>query len=319
MGYGQIDWPPPTSLRVRDRLSFRCHRQLRREFGSWPVEEKPAAPAVICRFCQRDVVSVGHAAGGPPAESPRGGAKVSVPRVIAKTIHWLVAAWTVFCIVGALTGLAAVASRGSSTAASVGAALGMGLWAALWFVPVVAGELVAVGLTVSARKSNPDAATNRREWMIGFGIAALPNAFLALAVLSVLSSTGHPTDSQPQAGETVPSADHQTVQLPAPHFVRYAEDGMDRCILLSNWDRLDDSLFWRVAREIQAREVERIKTSDVKLRISFWTDLKFVPTTWPPSNEELKHRVAVVTIDVPNHVDQLSRLDQKRRQPKALP
>jgi len=93
----------------------------------------------------------------------------------------------------------------------------------------------------------------------------------------------------------------------------------DRCILLSNWDRLDDSLFWRVARELQAREVERIKSSDVKLHVSFWTDLKFVPTTWPPSEEELQHRVALVTIDVPNHIDQLSRLDQKRRSPKASP
>ena len=145
--------------------------------------EEIQGTAVICRFCGRDLRT-----------------KVSVARVIAKTIHSLAFGWTAFCGVGVLMGMIGVAASGatSSTAGAIGATIGLGLWAAIWFVPVVAGEIIAIGIAMTARKVQNTPEINRREWWLGGAISAVPNGVLILALLPTLG--GHKT----QAAATQP-------------------------------------------------------------------------------------------------------------------
>jgi hypothetical protein len=142
--------------------------------------------AIICRFCGRELGS-GDARPSTLVPEPAPG-RVSVARVVAKTIHSLVLGWTAFCAVGVLIGMSNVAGSGgaSSAAGAIGATIGLGLWAAIWFVPVVAGEIIAIGMTMTARKIQNTPEINRREWWLGGAISALPNALLVFALISTV-------------------------------------------------------------------------------------------------------------------------------------
>lgn len=126
-----------------------------------------------------------------PATAPR--LAISPARLIAKTIHLLVIGWTGFCGIGALVGLTRAAQLGGpdSTAATIGFTVGMGIWAVVWFVPVAAGELIAIGLTLTAKApKTPDA--GRREWWIASAVAILPLIFLAYVSLATLLTITDP-------------------------------------------------------------------------------------------------------------------------------
>lgn len=140
--------------------------------------------AQLCRYCNRPVIAIG--ARPTVAAEPSG---VSVARTIAKTIHFLVLGWTGFCVVNTLTAIGRMSrasglSTGSTDAAgALGITIGIGFWAVLWFLPVVAGEAIAIGLSVSAKKSPAIGNTATREWVIAFVCAAPINLLLALGAI----------------------------------------------------------------------------------------------------------------------------------------
>lgn len=110
----------------------------------------------------------------------------SIPRTIAKTIHLLVIAWTMFCWsaawLGVMTAAASSPSDSRDLAVGVAATVGLGLWAGIWFVPVVAGELLAIGLSLTARDAQDTAARGRSEWRLAALLAAAPACLMAFAL-----------------------------------------------------------------------------------------------------------------------------------------
>lgn len=144
--------------------------------------------AVVCRFCQRSLDSP-KADGSVLTRGQRNTASAS--GVISKSIHCLVAGWTFWCAIGAFGTLARFdalpgGSDAAATGAAVGTALGVGMLAALWFVPVAAGELIAIGLATSAKRHAPDSAVNLREWKVAGVVSAVPLLLLVASGVNTL-------------------------------------------------------------------------------------------------------------------------------------
>jgi uncharacterized BrkB/YihY/UPF0761 family membrane protein len=67
-----------------------------------------------------------------------------------KVIKFLIIGWTIFCLFGVIVGLIAVGSGPQPTTeaekagAAIGAALGLGFWAVVWFIPTVGLAVIAL-------------------------------------------------------------------------------------------------------------------------------------------------------------------------------
>ena len=108
-----------------------------------------------------------------------GASDVSGARVTAKVLHWMVLGWTAFCAASFLIGVARTGAAGQGALAS---GFGAGLWPLLWVIPVCAGETIAIGLSMTSGPS-PSYQVLRREWVVSFLIALVPNGVLALMLL----------------------------------------------------------------------------------------------------------------------------------------
>ena len=115
--------------------------------------------AIVCRFCQRSLAPEAKASATVPT------ARMSPARIVARTIHLLVVGWSVYCLVTVIGVVANIGSN-ASDGEVLGFTLGLGFWAFIWFIPVVAGEAIAIGLSLTARKSSD---ANRREWLTALG------------------------------------------------------------------------------------------------------------------------------------------------------
>jgi hypothetical protein len=156
--------------------------------------------AILCRFCNQPIAPTSPVATMTSVTVRR---DLSVARIIARTIHCLVFGWTVFCVGSAILSLGAIGhslpsrsetSDAARAGAAIGATVSAGLFAVLWFIPVVAGEAIAVGLTLSARKDAWTADTSRREWVIALLISTPINALLFIALtLSLVSFPTRPS------------------------------------------------------------------------------------------------------------------------------
>jgi hypothetical protein len=140
--------------------------------------------AIVCKHCGRELQQA--AAPAKPARST-----TSVPGILAKAIQCLVAAWTFWCAVvlfAAVSDASSVAhgSEAARAGAAIGTTIGVSVIVAMWFIPVVAGELIAIGLSASARKHPASDTANSREWKIAGALAALPVILLLAAGVGAL-------------------------------------------------------------------------------------------------------------------------------------
>ena len=165
--------------------------------------------AIICRFCQRELSTLASSpVVQPVAPATRGRATLvrdlSISRVIAKSIHCVVVGWTLFCGISALGALSDL-DPASSPATLFGATVGLGVLAFAWFIPVVAGEVIAIGLSSTAGQvASRELA--RREWLAAFALGAIPNVVLLVAL-----TVGSFSRTYSQQAKTAPSA-----PLPTP-------------------------------------------------------------------------------------------------------
>lgn len=134
--------------------------------------------AVVCKHCKREFIAPTH---------PVAGTMPSIARIAAKTIHFIVLGWTAFCVIGAITSLttAATSAPAESVGLGIGLGIGAGMWALFWFIPVVGGEIIALGLSL-ASKGPRDASINRREWIAALLASALPNLLLIVGMVTAI-------------------------------------------------------------------------------------------------------------------------------------
>ena len=110
--------------------------------------------AIKCKFCGTDLLTPTQALKSGMGIAPE---KKGVPSG-AKVCHVLALLWTLFCVFGFFSGMSNVAHSTSnldgtmSNAAAVGAGCGMFIWILFWFFPVVGLEVIAIVITLSARK-----------------------------------------------------------------------------------------------------------------------------------------------------------------------
>jgi hypothetical protein len=161
--------------------------------------------------------------------------RLSIARIAAKTMHAFVVVWSAFCAIGvllALTSLAALSSV-SQAARGLGVTVGLTMWAMFWFVPVVAAELFAIGLSLSSPAAAEGIAA-KREWRMAGIIAAIPViAFVALIVVGALVQRAERAYDVPSI--TLTGDLHSTVNGPidlrcpsegtGPMVARYTPDG----------------------------------------------------------------------------------------------
>src|SRR5262245_17571955 len=154
--------------------------------------------AIVCKHCGRELRTIAAT----PLTAPPVNDKLSFGRVFAKSLHLLALGWTIFMAYAAIAGLIATSSNaGSSTAAAIGATIGMGLLAFVWLIPVVGMEIIA--LVANSSASRPaDASIHKREWRRALAFTAVPNGLLLLAVLGALmrpatSAIQHSDTSKP--------------------------------------------------------------------------------------------------------------------------
>jgi len=164
--------------------------------------EEIQAAAIKCRYCGSPIEATTGAitdaiapatvyspmtvSEQPPLNSVSGG------RVFAKTCHLLALGWTVFCVIGAMAGMANVTDTlGSdvSGAAAIGVGIGMTFWAFIWFIPVVGLEVIALAASALSKKTPPIEDSNRGEWKRAFWISSVPNAILLFAAVGATNAT----------------------------------------------------------------------------------------------------------------------------------
>ena len=110
--------------------------------------------AIKCKFCGTDLLTPTQVI---KSEVKVASEKKGIPSG-AKVCHVLALLWTLFCVFGFFSGMSNVAHSTSSldgtmsNAAAVGAGCGMFIWILLWFFPVVGLEVIAIVITLSARK-----------------------------------------------------------------------------------------------------------------------------------------------------------------------
>jgi hypothetical protein len=202
--------------------------------------------AVVCRFCGRDLQPA--AAPVPTARREAQREALSFARMIPKTIHWLVVGWTAFCAWGVLYGLTTASLSGiDGTAAAIGTTLGVGVWVMMWFIPVVAGELIAIGFTMAAGRP-PGQTSSRREWLIAFAFAAPINLLLALSMVAPILSVVLP-DARQSIGDS--SSSRTTAPPMDPALARWKAI-YNAYLMTGNLHRRDR----QEARHFQARSRE---------------------------------------------------------------
>jgi len=209
--------------------------------------------AIKCRHCGSDlsapasvptstapISSSGSAEVRKAAETPR----ISAGRVFAKICHLLALAWTLLCLVGAVVGLANVSSSlgtEPSGAAALGASIGMGCWAFVWFIPLVGLEIVAIAAMAIAKKHPTDAPTSKREWLRAALISGIPVALLLfLVLLGHAVSTGTPSTSTGVSTRTTTSP-----------------------INLNNYSRISDGMSYNQVVNILERSGKELSRSSI--------------------------------------------------------
>ena len=93
---------------------------------------------------------------------------VSLARVIAKSIHLVVAGWTVVTVVWLMAQDGGVEDTGGDSGIA---------FLLFWVFPVALGETIAWFCTRDARTRPPIGTTGRREWLIAF-LLTLPFSML---------------------------------------------------------------------------------------------------------------------------------------------
>lgn len=184
------------------------------------------AEAIFCRFCNRDLRPSGsippplepiqQTTPPPPTEEPG----VSIARVIARTLHLGALCWTALCLLWLTSSVIGVSQleTGSDSAASAGAAIGLGIGVifigGVWFVGTLVLEVVALVSSSLGRSVPTSRASNRREWGIAFLLAS-PVALLVMVVGigSLMSSVARHTPPSSKAAAVASTAG---AQLPTP-------------------------------------------------------------------------------------------------------
>lgn len=172
--------------------------------------------AIVCKHCGRELKPIAPAT---PTTAQPTSDKLSFGRVFAKSLHLLALGWTIFMAYAAIAGLIATSSSaGSSTAAAIGATIGMGLLAFVWLIPVVGMEIIALVANSSAGRT-ADALLHKREWRRALAFTAIPNGLLLLAIVGALTRSSASTVQHSDTGKPAAPAASTTAKsslLPPP-------------------------------------------------------------------------------------------------------
>jgi len=124
------------------------------------------------------------------AAAPIPPTSLSIARTIGKIIQCIVAGWTVFCAASFVLALINVSQSRASAGSAIGTAFGVMFWGAIWIVPVIGAELLAIGLLLAAGKPM-NSETAKQEWRIAFLLGLAPNLLLAVLLVVQMGSLSH--------------------------------------------------------------------------------------------------------------------------------